>query len=234
MRQSFLGMNVEEDNKNYEFLTIGKGRNRKVVNAEIQTRPVLYKSRETEKERVFKKHNYAFASGWDMFDTYADEDLNAQLNPDEDEEFLQATSDGEENKISLDSILIPVDEKQLLNLFKNPRFLEASIVIERLLANNNFNEKQKRFKGLCDPAPFRENIEYKYRLELLWTFSNDATAGCFHDPGIVVCYIYFLFCFRTLRDGALLESREQRHSGSGLREIFLRRTSQWYGDDLEH
>lgn len=202
------------------------------MNAEIQTRPVLYKSRETEKERVFKKHNYAFASGWDMFDTYADEDLNAQLNPDEDEEFLQTMSDGEENKRSVDSIIMPADEQQLLNLFKNPRFLEASIVIERLLANNNFNEKQKRFKGLCDPEPFREDIEYKYRLELLWTFSNDATAGCFINKD--TSDVIFLFLFRALRDGNLLESRKQRNSGSGLWKILFRGTSEWNGDDLEH
>ncbi|ENN80709.1 hypothetical protein YQE_02877, partial [Dendroctonus ponderosae] len=69
------------------------------------------------------------------------------------------------------------DEKQLCKLMKNPRFQEAVCVVERLLANNCFNEEQKRFRGLSDPDIFRDDIQYKYNLNLLWTFANNATKG---------------------------------------------------------
>nr|XP_023028759.1 WD repeat-containing protein 78-like [Leptinotarsa decemlineata] len=60
---------------------------------------------------------------------------------------------------------------------KNPKFLEAVCVIERLLANNCYNEQQKIFRGLSVPDKFREKIEYNYKLNLLWTFANSSTKG---------------------------------------------------------
>lgn len=78
---------------------------------------------------------------------------------------------------SVDSYKMAPDERQLQKLNKNPRFQEAVCVIERLLANNCFNEQQKRFRGLSDPDIFREDIEYQYRLNLLWTFANSSTKG---------------------------------------------------------
>lgn len=125
------------------------------------------KTRETEKERVRSTSSYAFASGWDMFDTYSKDEVK-------DDEQQETPLD---QKKSIDSVVVPKEERAFQELILNPRFFEACIIIERLLASNNFNEQQKRFRGLSDPEPFRENIEYKYRLNLLWTFANDKTQG---------------------------------------------------------
>lgn len=155
-----------EDNQQYDFLTIGKGRNRKVIHAEVQTQEILLKSRTTEARRPRRKHNYAFASNWEMYDTYNDKQMSQQpvrhaiQLEDEDDANFEMTN-----------------EKQMEKLLKNSRFREALIVTERLLANNNFNIQQKRFRGLLKPDPFREKIEYDYRLDLLWTFANSDTEG---------------------------------------------------------
>lgn len=164
------GNSVEEANKRYDFLTTGKGRNRKVINAEIQTVPILFKTRQTEKERVTNKSSYAFASGWDMFDTYSKTQAPDDEKEDKEFELIEA-------KKSVDSLAHSKEDKQFQKIVHNPHFFEACIVIERLLANNNFNAEQKRFRGLSDPEPFREDIEYKYRLNLLWTFSTEKTQG---------------------------------------------------------
>lgn len=153
------------------FLIIGKGRNRKVVNQEIQTAPTVLKTRETQKDRVRRSHNHAFASAWDMFDTYAAKEQRGVLDTDSEDELLK------ESKHSIDSYQMPSEDKQMIKLMRNQKFQEACIVIERLLANNNFNEQQKRFRGLTDPDPFRENIEYNYTLRLLWSFANNQTHG---------------------------------------------------------
>lgn len=163
------GLLVETENQLYDHLTIGKGRNRKVVNQEIQTTPIVWKTRETQKDRAKRSHDHAFASGWDMFDTYEAAEREASSDTESEE------NEARESKHSIDSYQMPSEDKQMIKLVKNPRFQDAVTVIERLLANNNFNEQQKRFRGLLDPDPFRENIEYNYELKFLWTFANSKT-----------------------------------------------------------
>lgn len=72
---------------------------------------------------------------------------------------------------------ITEQEKYMIKLLKNVRFQEALIVVERLLANNNYNKEQKRFRCLYTPEPLQQTIEYNYKLDLLWTFANSDTKG---------------------------------------------------------
>lgn len=174
-----------------------------MLSAEIQTVPILYKTRETEKERVRNTNNFAFASGWDMFDTYAQNQIGKE--EDEDKEFAF------DAKKSLDSFSYTKEEKEFQKVVLNPNFFESCIIIERLLANNNFNVQQKRFRGLLDPEPFRDNIEYKYRLNLLWTFANDKTQGrcvtalSWNDENKDILAVgYGKFFFATVTTGLVL------------------------------
>lgn len=64
------GDQVEKDNEQYDYLTIGKGRNRKTTNAEIQTQMNLLKTRSTNAERSGKNHGSTFVSEWEMHDTF--------------------------------------------------------------------------------------------------------------------------------------------------------------------
>ncbi|KAJ8941223.1 hypothetical protein NQ318_015655 [Aromia moschata] len=199
IKDSDEGNIVEEQNQQYEYLTVGKGRNRKVVTAEVQTVPVLKKSRNTEAEKVKTHNNFAYVSNYDMYDTYQElEDAKNESNDSED-------SDLEDNKIddasSLDSYSMSPEEKQLNRLMRNQKFLEAVCVIERLLANNCYNEQQKFFRGLTVPSDFRENIEYNYKMTHLWTFANEYTKGVKN----LVKYI-LNFCLRKPLDSYLAET----------------------------
>lgn len=177
---------MEDENARYEYLTEGKGRNRKMVHAEVQTAQILKKTRYTEAERTKRRHNHTFASNWEMFDTYKSVDEKSTMKA---KESLEEDKQEEELSLQKQSQQLPCAELQMNKLMHNERFLEAVCVTERLLANNTFNEQQKRFRGLSDPDPFREDIEYKYRLDLLWTFANKETAGKMYlDVDMVVLF----------------------------------------------
>lgn len=63
---------IEQDNKRYDFLTIGKGKQRKTSNAESQTIDALYKTRSINTDRIRQMDAGTFVSNYDMFDTYVD------------------------------------------------------------------------------------------------------------------------------------------------------------------
>lgn len=154
---------VEKDNEYYDYLTIGKGRNRKTTNAEIQTEINLLKTRSTIAKRYTRRNEETFASEWEMYDTYGVADL---------ESTTQVHSKSKEEEIK---IITP--EEQMKSLMLNSKFQESVLIMERVLANNVFNNKQKTFRGLIEQDPFRPDIEFKYKLELLWTFKSSYTTG---------------------------------------------------------
>lgn len=138
----------------------------------------MMKSRETFCPKSKTKNSFSFASNWEMYDTYED------LYQKEEEEELSTSENSSESGFldfqdttSVDSYKVSKDEKQYAKLLKNPKFMEAVCVIERILANNCYNEQQKIFRGLTLEDDIRENIEYNYRLNHLWTFANENTKG---------------------------------------------------------
>lgn len=75
---------VVEDNKLYDYLTIGKGRARRTSEAEAQTPNTLYKSRAINTDRVRRQNVASYVSNFDMFDTYAElEQSTTTLNADD-------------------------------------------------------------------------------------------------------------------------------------------------------
>ncbi|KAG5897481.1 hypothetical protein JTB14_031106 [Gonioctena quinquepunctata] len=170
------GDQVEGENEQYDYLTEGKGRNRKVLNAEVQTIQKVMKTRMTLSEKSKTQTGTSFVSNWDMYDTY-----QSVLEASSEESEKSDESNIEHHKLdeigSVDSYKMSVDEKQMMKLMKNPRFLEAICIVERLLANNCYNEQQKIYRGLSSPDNSREKIEYNYKLKLLWTFANESTKG---------------------------------------------------------
>ncbi|KAK9877035.1 hypothetical protein WA026_016062 [Henosepilachna vigintioctopunctata] len=205
IKGSLEGDAVEKTNEEYEYLTVGKGKNRKMLEAMVQTRATLRKTRETEAVRVKTASHSTFASNWEMHDTFLEGTSQTKVTEEEgpsSKELLHGLNE----TLSIDSFRQSVEEKQLTNLMSNENFLQATTVIERLLANNTYNTQQKRFKGLYVADVFRENIEYKYELDLLWTFANDRTKGksvtAIHwNPSnediVVVAYGKFHFTDRT-------------------------------------
>ncbi|KAF5298180.1 hypothetical protein FQA39_LY02604 [Lamprigera yunnana] len=156
---------VETENARYEFLTEGKGRNRKVTEAEAQTIQTLQKTRSTEAHATLCKQNMAFASIWDMYDVYEKVEVP----------FVSDKCVKEKAAIEEDEIF--AKDLEFSNLLKNLDFQQALCVIERLLANNNYNKEQKRFRGLTKLDSQEEEITYKYTLQFLWTFVSKDTIG---------------------------------------------------------
>jgi len=62
----------------------------------------------------------------------------------------------------------------LSRICQESRFLDATCVMERIIANNVFAAAQKRFTGLtrCDPCAL--DLKFDYRLDLLWTYACEA------------------------------------------------------------
>ncbi|RZB39082.1 WD repeat-containing protein 78, partial [Asbolus verrucosus] len=173
---------VEEDNKLYDYLTKGKGRNRKVLSVGVQTLPILMKGRDTETEKIRYKNTSTFVSTWEMYDTFYKKEQESEEESDDEEnlsndenELITIDNHRLNDEASLESYRVTLEEKQISKLVKSKTFFDALIVIERILGSNCYNEQQKRFKGLSDPDIFREDMVYKYRLQLLWTYANDAT-----------------------------------------------------------
>ncbi|CAH1986252.1 unnamed protein product [Acanthoscelides obtectus] len=179
VRDTDEGNRVEADNEAYEYLTVGKGRNRKMLHAEVQTKPIIVKTRTTDYQRNKTKAGSSYCSVWEMYDTYKDRQDSEEESDDSSAESEIGEAIGHKlNEISsLDSFRLSTEEKQLHKLMKNSRFLEAVCVIERLLASNCFHEEQKIFRCLTVSDDFREKIEYNYRLKHLWTFANEYTKG---------------------------------------------------------
>ncbi|CAH0554774.1 unnamed protein product [Brassicogethes aeneus] len=171
LRETPEGDQVAEDNENYEYLTTGKGRNRRVISVGIQTMPILMKSRDTDCLMIKMQDTGAYASNWEMYDTF-----NETVEKDDEDEIFSDEELKPTDVQSMDSYRIALDERQLLKIVKSEKFQDALCIIERLLANNNFNEQQKIFRDISERSPFTENeVDYKYRLELLWSFCNEDT-----------------------------------------------------------
>ena len=168
------------DNQLYDYLTTGKGRNRKVSSIGVQTIPVLLKTRHTQPIHYEFSDNSTFASNWEMYDTYKQKELEETQDEYAYESDVTLDEEVVENdhqlkdEVSLEQLRKTQQEKELEALTVNENFFNAALVIERLLANNCYNEEQKHFKGILerDSDPV---IKYNYKLELLWTFCNDDT-----------------------------------------------------------
>lgn len=168
-KDSIEGKAIEEDNEKYNTILSNAQRIRKVVSIGIQTRPMLKKTRSTTPHRFEFSNSATFASNWEMHDTY-----KAILKDDTHSYFHENDISDEEEENNEDILVQKCTQTELLrNLETNKRYFDAVLVIERLLANNSYNEEQKTFKNLTENHFQTQN--YDYQLKLLWTFSNENT-----------------------------------------------------------
>jgi len=68
-------------------------------------------------------------------------------------------------------------QEQFESLAKSEVFLDACARMERLLASNVYRNQQKTFRGLMQPDPLRLDVKFRYRVELLWSFTSDYVRG---------------------------------------------------------
>ncbi|XP_032514155.2 dynein axonemal intermediate chain 4-like [Danaus plexippus] len=161
---------VEEENEFYQYITVGKGKNRKMVTEETQSKECVSQTRHTLATRPQKKNAISFASMWDMHDTYARlARVKAEEKPDEMVMYQSAAPTLLRKKIDKYD---PSDERRGKNfdeIYNTPQFLDAILLTERVLSTLNYDKEQKTFRGLVKIDPLSLDLIYIYSMKPLWT-----------------------------------------------------------------
>nr|XP_021180948.2 dynein axonemal intermediate chain 4 [Helicoverpa armigera] len=193
---SVEGTQVEEENTYYEYITVGKGRNRKMVGQETQTKETIKQTRHTLATRPEKKNATAFASVWDMHDTYAQ--IQKALEEEEEDEMVMYQSAAphllrkKRKKVSDTSSSIGKTFKEIA---ATSQYMDAVLIMERVLASLTFAAAQKKFRGLVTVDPLSMDLVYIYTLTALWTYECEETLNkpitciCFNPKYLNMCAI---------------------------------------------
>ncbi|XP_037944775.1 dynein intermediate chain 4, axonemal [Teleopsis dalmanni] len=166
LRDTEEGKQVEQENEQYEALLKGRKKWRSTRNAETQTIGKLFKSREVNTETVKTDHVGVYVSNFEMFDTYKDMEKTTQ----------SVDIDGEKTMEVTTYKLQGIDEFE--DIGRKPNFNLAMMLTMRILAGNVYEKQQRRFRNMSMPDPLAENVEFKYRLELLWRFRSVSLKEC--------------------------------------------------------
>ncbi|XP_075161226.1 dynein axonemal intermediate chain 4 [Haematobia irritans] len=159
------GRLVQEDNEHYEYLTEGQGRKRTCFPVETQTSVVLTKTRAVNTDSIAKDNVGSYVSNFEMFDTYKDLEQTTQSVDVDGKKKIQVTT----YKVG------GVD--QFADINRTPQFNLALMLTMRILAGNNYELPQRRFRNMTLPDPLAFEVRYSYRVDLLWTFSINPQDG---------------------------------------------------------
>lgn len=129
-----------------------------------------------------KLNKSTFVSEWDMYDTCND----MEERTGKEMRFMKKEVGGESRESSKIKFIAKVSPNEGVNITpkeqfesvaKSEAFLDACARMERLLGSNMYRDQQKAFRGLTQPDPFRLDVQFRYRLELLWSFTSDYVRG---------------------------------------------------------
>ncbi|XP_060660313.1 dynein axonemal intermediate chain 4 [Drosophila nasuta] len=159
------GRLVLADNQRYDELLAGTDKSRRTVDADTQTVTALKKSRLVNTERLCTDHVGSYVSNFEMFDTYKDLEASTKSVQVQGEQQMQVTT----YKVG------GVDQFEAINSL--PSFKLALMLTMRILASNVFEPEQRRFRNMTPPDPFAEDVQFKYRLRLLWRLCSPSNAS---------------------------------------------------------
>ncbi|KAM7350044.1 dynein axonemal intermediate chain 4-like [Cochliomyia hominivorax] len=151
------GNYVEEDNKVYDYLTIGRGKIRRRSEAETQTTDALLKARDVNTWEIKTRDVATYVSYFEMFDTY-------KMLEDIEYGFLD---------LEPKRLLIPRNKtanEEFALIAQLPQFHLASVILRRLLAGNVYEQGQRRFRNMTKISRITSKISYKYSLNPLFSF----------------------------------------------------------------
>ena len=169
---------VEEENEFYQYITVGKGKNRKMVTEETQTKECVTQTRHTLAVRPQKRNAIAFASMWDMHDTYARlARVKEEEKPDEMVMYQSAAPSLLRKKKDTYDPSAERRGKVFDEISKTPEFLDAVLLTERVLATLEYSNAQKKFRGLIRLDPLSLDLIYIYSMKPLWTLECEETEG---------------------------------------------------------
>ncbi|XP_038215270.1 dynein intermediate chain 4, axonemal [Zerene cesonia] len=172
------GAKVEEENEFYQYITVGKGRNRKMVVEETQTKECVSQTRHTLATRPQKKNAIVFASMWDMHDTYAKlANVKAPEEPDEMVMYQSAAPTLLRKKTKKVENIAEKKGKTFDEIATSSEFLDAVLLTERVLSTLEYSDQQKKFRGLVTIDPLSLDLVYVYTMKPLWTLECEETAN---------------------------------------------------------
>ncbi|KAH8303034.1 hypothetical protein KR044_013402 [Drosophila immigrans] len=191
------GRLVLADNQRYAELLAGTDKSRRTIDADTQTVTALKKSRLVNTERLCTDHVGSYVSNFEMFDTYKDLEASTKSVQVQGEQQMQVTT----YKVG------GVDQFEAINSLSS--FKLALMLTMRILASNVFEAQQRRFRNMTPPDPFAEDVQFKYRLRLLWRLSAPSnarqavTAVSFcPQNGDILAVAYGIYSFAQLSAGA--------------------------------
>lgn len=160
---------VEEDNRRCDEFAISRGKQRKVIDVETQTVDALLKTRAVNTDHIRQKTTGTFVSNYDMFDTYAN--LNHTT------ESISINDDGSERTLNVTTYSKSGNNVLNESLERSQPFRFSSLILQRILAGNVFEESQRRYRNMEMPNPLDPAIEYLYRIKLLHKYRSMETVG---------------------------------------------------------
>ncbi|KAK6620083.1 hypothetical protein RUM44_006483 [Polyplax serrata] len=161
---------VRKDNETYQMKKTKKELIRKRCMADAQTPRNMEKSQGTETEEIQKADAEIFASEWDLYDTYNSIDECQLQSP---VKCLKSADFGESSKESGEEKGVATCEKTSEEPLKSLNFKYATLVTERLLASNCYENEQSVFKRKFISRYDETPTNFSYELKPLWNFKKD-------------------------------------------------------------
>ncbi|XP_046405485.1 dynein axonemal intermediate chain 4-like isoform X2 [Ischnura elegans] len=135
------------------------------VSHSTQTMKSLKRDESTMTSPVIMVDVSTFVSNWDLYCSSLDKKPVSQM--------------GKKSKFwsKFDKVVQPTQQEQMSKTVKLRQFKHACIITERLLASNNYSEKQTKFLRNPDAGSHDKTSKFHYDIEELWAFSCIDTAN---------------------------------------------------------
>ncbi|KAH8349882.1 hypothetical protein KR084_008621 [Drosophila pseudotakahashii] len=166
------GDEAERDNRNYEYLTVGKGKIRRRSDSDAQTDTLLFTTRAVNTIMITKATVSSYVSNFEMYDTLNNiskefatntmssvKDLASALGQTEDAESFEDA----ETMAAMDKA-----SSQIERLFRSPEFRNAIMYMGRTLSSNTNEAGLRRFRNFDQVNRWNAEAEYVYSMNLLF------------------------------------------------------------------
>jgi len=175
------GDETERDNRNYEYLTVGKGKIRRRSDNDAQTDTLLFTTRAVNTIMITKATVSSYVSNFEMYDTLNNitkEFATSTMSSVKD--LASALAQTEEGESFEDDETVAEKDKvtsQIDRLYRNPEFRNAVMYMGRTLSSNTNEAGLRRFRNFDQVERWNAEAEYVYSMNLLFRLipepSND-------------------------------------------------------------
>ncbi|XP_017066411.1 dynein intermediate chain 4, axonemal [Drosophila eugracilis] len=162
---------TERDNRNYEYLTVGKGKIRRRSDNDAQTDTLLFTTRAVNTILLTKATVSSYVSNFEMYDTLNNVSNVATATMGSVKDLPSAMGQAEEDDALEDDEAVAEMDKvsaQIERLLRNPEFRNAIMYMGRTLSSNTNEAGLRRFRNFDQVQRWNEKAEYVYSMNLLF------------------------------------------------------------------